>query len=676
VAAPVNDEAAIAELVAAERLLEAGELCLELGRWAEASDLFARSSHYDRAAEAARLGGDRAGAMLYAARATSGTTSETVALSSSSLSSRFPTLRQAAEALEPAEARSVADTLLARGLPIGAGFAFSRAADHRGAAESFEQGRQLLLAAEAYQRAGDTAEAARVLTTLRTNDPHGDDASTAALLLGRLLAKAGRWPQAARVLQSIPEAAAESASARQLLATVFERMDLPAARRSLGDLLKADETMAISGNETPGSPATPALLGRYVVHRTVATSPSARVLEATDRLTNERVAVKLVLPSATARGRDALVRFEREATALKTLRHAHVVPLLRFHPEGPAAVFPWQKGGSLADLLARGPLPPDRAAAIAVSLLSALGAAHSAGILHRDVKPSNVLFDAASSPSLSDFGAAHLGEGDTTVTAGLIGSLAYMAPEQLAAEPASAASDVFAVGAVFLECLTGQSPRPADEIVWWPSAVYPGELGPAHDAVVAALLARERSARPSTAQDAAARLSRLSWTTHGPLQGPLRDLRPVAAVGDARLRRLAGADEHWFDERLRRAVAIASPDCLPLARAIAALDSPAIELVLRVDPLTGQVWIERAMGPSLAEDRRSPQLTAQEAKRLGDALAALHAAGFSHGALDEAHVVRSPDGVVWRFPLSVSGQPIEAERRLGEERLRQWSSDF
>jgi eukaryotic-like serine/threonine-protein kinase len=675
---PLDAEEDVATLVAAERLEEAAEVCLRRERWGEAAALFARASQYGRAAEAARRGGDAPTAMLHASRALTVSSPGEEAASATSLSNRFPALQATAAALDPPAARAVAETLVARGLSLGAAFAFARAGDHAAAARNFERGGQLLLAAQGFVRAGDTAEAARVATTLRTQDPHGADASAAGLLLGTLLAEAGRWPQAARVLQSITEGAAEAAEAKHLLASVLERMGLSEARRSLGDLPTAGSAPgALAGASfVPPSSAdatSPVLFGRYVVLRTVATSPSARVLEALDRLTNEPVAVKLLLPAATPRGRDAIVRFEREATALKTLRHAHVVPLLRFHPEGPAAVFPWQKGGSLADVLGRGPMAPERAATIATSLLDALAAAHSAGILHRDVKPSNVLFDAASSASLSDFGAAHLGEGDTTVTAGLIGSLSYMAPEQLAAEPASAASDVYAVGAVLYECITGASPRPADDLTWWPSAAYPGELGAAHDAIVGRLLARERAARPSTAQEAASLVRSVRWTTRGPAPRRAQEPREAPAVPDARLRRLPGSAVALFDERLRRQVSLAPAASLPLARALALLDSPAFEVVLRVEPLTEQIWIEHAAGPSLAEAPRSPQLTVAEATRLREALNALHAAGATHGSVDEDHVLRSPEGVVWRFPLSVSGQSIDEERALADRRLRAWS---
>ena len=105
-------------------------------------------------------------------------------------------------------------------------------------------------------------------------------------------------------------------------------------------------------------------------------------------------------------------------------------------------------GGSLASLLAREAFAPSRAVEIACAVLTALGEAHRLGILHRDVKPSNVLFDAVGAPKLADFGAAHLGDLSSTVTAGAIGTISYMSPEQRLGRKASVASDLYSVGAL------------------------------------------------------------------------------------------------------------------------------------------------------------------------------------------------------------------------------------
>src|SRR5262249_36954156 len=104
----------------------------------------------------------------------------------------------------------------------------------------------------------------------------------------------------------------------------------------------------------------PLLFGRYATVREVAHTPHARVVEAIDRITNERVAVKLFAAMGSDSGRDALLRFEREARALAQIRHPNVVPLRAYLPEGPAIVVAWMTGGSLADRLRGDPIAPAR----------------------------------------------------------------------------------------------------------------------------------------------------------------------------------------------------------------------------------------------------------------------------------------------------------------------------
>ena len=117
-------------------------------------------------------------------------------------------------------------------------------------------------------------------------------------------------------------------------------------------------------------------------------------------------------------------------------------------------------GGTLERMLTTtGALAPARAVEIASGMLAALGEAHRLGILHRDVKPANVLFDEAGGARLSDFGVAHLGDVSTTATAGVFGTLAYMSPEQREGRPATARSDVFAAGTMLREMLTGDRSR-------------------------------------------------------------------------------------------------------------------------------------------------------------------------------------------------------------------------
>jgi tRNA A-37 threonylcarbamoyl transferase component Bud32 len=160
---------------------------------------------------------------------------------------------------------------------------------------------------------------------------------------------------------------------------------------------------------------------------------------------------------------DARHRIRREADVLRRLDHPAIVPLLDVETDGDdvVLVMPYYEGGTLADRVASdGPLPADAVLALSERLVGALAAAHRAGIVHRDVKPQNVLFDAGGDAFLADFGVARASDVTTGLTGDgvVVGTPAYMAPEQARGEPAGPASDVFALGATLLFALTGRGP--------------------------------------------------------------------------------------------------------------------------------------------------------------------------------------------------------------------------
>lgn len=215
---------------------------------------------------------------------------------------------------------------------------------------------------------------------------------------------------------------------------------------------------------------------------------------------------------ARGAGRDALARFEREVRVLASLDHPNIVPLREYLPEGPALVLQWMGGGTLEGMMAKEPLAPARAVEIADAVLAALGEAHRLGIIHRDVKPANVLFDDAGVTHLGDFGVAHLSDLSTTATAGVIGTLGYMSPEQREGRPATVRSDIYGVGAMLWEMLTGQKPEPGADMTTSvrPSAVH-RDLDAKHDALVFALVASEAEKRPSDAFVARKAIGALRW---------------------------------------------------------------------------------------------------------------------------------------------------------------------
>jgi predicted Ser/Thr protein kinase len=175
------------------------------------------------------------------------------------------------------------------------------------------------------------------------------------------------------------------------------------------------------------------------------------------------VAVKMVRAHLLA-GPDEMSRFRTEARALGQLDDPHVVRVFDFDEEQgcPFFVMQYLSGGSLANLLRDGPLPPRRAAELVRQVARGVQAAHDKGILHRDLKPANVLLDEHGKACVADFGLAKLLDGGSGQTASeaVMGTPAYMAPEQAAgrARDVGWLSDVWALGVILYECLTGRVP--------------------------------------------------------------------------------------------------------------------------------------------------------------------------------------------------------------------------
>ncbi|MEU3221627.1 serine/threonine-protein kinase [Streptomyces sp. NPDC006976] len=203
-------------------------------------------------------------------------------------------------------------------------------------------------------------------------------------------------------------------------------------------------------------------------------------------------------------------RVLREARALARLRHPHVVTI--FHiVTGPEPQFPWLvmelvPGGSLADRLEQGLLTPPEAARLGRGVLAGLVAAHAAGILHRDVKPANVLIREDGSPVLTDFGIAALGELSTLTTTGaLIGSPEYIAPERLRGREGDPASDLWSLGMLLYVAVEGVHPLRRNTVLATLTAVLEESVPPPVRAgalapVLTALLGRDPATRPDAAE--------------------------------------------------------------------------------------------------------------------------------------------------------------------------------
>jgi serine/threonine-protein kinase len=204
-----------------------------------------------------------------------------------------------------------------------------------------------------------------------------------------------------------------------------------------------------------------ASFGPYRIVAPLGRGGMAAVYRAHDPALDRDVALK-VLPAEFLHDPAFAERFRHEARVAARLEHPHIVPIHGYGIEGGR---PWMAmrllgGGSLADRVRRGALPPAEAAAVLRDVAGALDYAHARGVVHRDVKPANVLLDEAGRAYLADFGIARMLEGSPIVTAtGLIqGSPSYMAPEQAMGTKVDRLADVYALGVMSFECLTGRVP--------------------------------------------------------------------------------------------------------------------------------------------------------------------------------------------------------------------------
>ena len=209
------------------------------------------------------------------------------------------------------------------------------------------------------------------------------------------------------------------------------------------------------------------LAGRYRLTREIARGGMAAVWEAHDALLGRRVAIKLLHPQF-ADEPEFLERFRREGRAAASLNHPNVVSVYDVGEDAdthtPFIVMELVEGPNLKDhIRAAGPLPDREIRQIGAALATTLDIAHRRGIIHRDVKPQNVLLGADGRPRLTDFGIAQaLSASQLTRTGAVMGSVHYLAPELARGKPASPRSDVYGLGAVLYEMATGRVPFTGD----------------------------------------------------------------------------------------------------------------------------------------------------------------------------------------------------------------------
>ncbi len=223
-------------------------------------------------------------------------------------------------------------------------------------------------------------------------------------------------------------------------------------------------------------------LGVYAITAKIGEGGMGEVYQARDTTLDRDVALK-VLPEAFTSDPDRLVRFEREAKVLASLNHPNIGGIygLEQTDDTRALVLELVEGPTLAERIAQGPIPVSEATGIATQIAEALGAAHAQGVIHRDLKPANVKVRPDGTVKVLDFGLAKAFQAETagsnaslsptvSLTAAatqmgmVIGTAAYMAPEQAGGKPVDKRADVWALGVVLYEMLTGQRPFAAADV--------------------------------------------------------------------------------------------------------------------------------------------------------------------------------------------------------------------
>jgi serine/threonine-protein kinase len=263
----------------------------------------------------------------------------------------------------------------------------------------------------------------------------------------------------------------------------------------------------------------PELLGgRYELRGVLGRGGMAEVRDGWDIRLDRPVAVKLLHPVFTTQP-DNRMRFEVEARAAAALNHPHIVSVYDSgeHAGTPYIVMERLSGRTLADVIAQGLLPQPQVRSILDDVLSALAAAHAAGILHRDIKPANILFSALGDTKVADFGIAKSAGTTHTLTGQIVGTMAYLSADRIAGRPASAADDLYAVGVVGYEALAGRRAFPQENLAELaravaedtppPLAVLRPDVDPALAAVIERAMARDPAWRFGSADEMRAALA-------------------------------------------------------------------------------------------------------------------------------------------------------------------------
>jgi serine/threonine-protein kinase len=266
----------------------------------------------------------------------------------------------------------------------------------------------------------------------------------------------------------------------------------------------------------------PELLGgRYEVRHVLGFGGMAEVRDGWDLRLNRAVAIKLLHPGLSSQP-DIRERFKVEACAAAALNHPNIVGVYDFGEDDgtPFIVMERLPGDTLGDQIALGPLPEAPVRAALHDVLAALAAAHSAGMLHRDIKPGNILLSPPGSVKVADFGIVKAPRSVHTTTGQIVGTLAYLSPDRIAGMPASVTDDLYAAGVVGYEAIAGRKPFDHDDIAPLARAIVEdeppplAELRPDVDAALIEVIERAMTRDPAARFDSAAQML-AALTDHG-----------------------------------------------------------------------------------------------------------------------------------------------------------------
>lgn len=262
--------------------------------------------------------------------------------------------------------------------------------------------------------------------------------------------------------------------------------------------------------------------GRYRVERELGRGGMAKVFEGADTVLNRKVAIKILAPQF-ADDEGFVQRFRREAQAAARISHPNIVSVFDTGADADVQyiVMEFVEGRTLADYLTGGGrIMPDRAIQIAESVCGALSAAHAQGVIHRDIKPGNIMLTPAGEVKVTDFGIARMTTTAETIaqTAAVLGTASYLSPEQAQGQPVDGRSDLYSLGCVLYEMVTGRPPFLGDSPVTVaskhvleqpipPSTLNP-DVTPDLDAVILRALAKNPANRYQSAEEFRADLDR------------------------------------------------------------------------------------------------------------------------------------------------------------------------